>query len=477
MLEGLEINIKQLKDLFNEDDDTFRLDSEHYRKEYLRSIHQLSHLKTLRIKDVISVPVMTGHTPSMKIDRYYGGDIKFIKTDNLRANKIAGDFTHHLSEEGNKLLSRSSLRKNDVITTIIGATYEIVGRTSIIQSDILPANINQNIALIRVNDKLLNPSYLNIYLNTKIGRNLLHYHSRQTEQVNLNCREVERVIIPVFSELGEHIEQIVIKIEELKKTGKQLYAEAEEILLTEIGLKDFSPSAEPVNIKSFSSSFTGSGRIDAEYFQRKYESIEDKILTHLAGYTTIDAEFKLVKGTSRREKNAYNYIEISDVNVSDGAASFNRIDIQDLPANAKQEVKRGDLLISKVRPNRGAIAIIDFDDTDLIVSGAFTVLREKASSKFSNETLKVLLRTNLYREWMLKFNIGTQYPVIRDEDILSLPIPIVLDESHKRISSLVKQSFTLKKQSETLLETAKKAVEIAIEHDEGAALKYIKDNN
>lgn len=41
------------------------------------------------------------------------------------------------------------------------------------------------------------------------------------------------------------------------------------------------------------------------------------------------------------------------------------------------------------------------------VSGAFTVLREKADSKFSKETLKVLLRTQMYWEWLLKFNIGT----------------------------------------------------------------------
>ncbi|HEX7972210.1 MAG TPA: hypothetical protein VF501_08350 [Thiobacillus sp.] len=60
-----------------------------------------------------------------------------------------------------------------------------------------------------------------------------------------------------------------------------------------------------------------------------------------------------------------------------------------------------------MRPNRGAVAIVDFDDIDLSVSGAFTVLREKADSKFSKETLKVLLRTQMYWEWLLKFNIGT----------------------------------------------------------------------
>jgi type I restriction enzyme S subunit len=197
-------------------------------------------------------------------------------------------------------------------------------------------------------------------------------------------------------------------------------------------------------------------------------------MKHEKGFTTINAEYELVKATSPRDKAAYNYIEIGDVNVGDGAASFNRVEIADLPDNAKQEVIRGDLLISKVRPNRGAVAIIEFDDTDLIVSGAFTVLREKADSEFSNETLKVLLRTKIYRDWLLKFNIGTQYPVIRDEDILGLPIPKVEKEIQTKIAALVKESFTLKAESERLLAVAKRAVEMAIEQDEATALRYLE---
>ena len=148
-----------------------------------------------------------------------------------------------------------------------------------------------------------------------------------------------------------------------------------------------------------------------------------------------------------------------------------------MPANAKQEVRRGDLLISKVRPNRGAVAIIDFDDTDLIVSGAFTVLREKVDSVFSNETLKVLLRTPMYRDWMLKFNIGTQYPVIRDDDILNLPIPCIDEETQEKIAAMVQESFSLKAESERLLDVAKRAVEIAIEQDENAGMAYIRTNS
>lgn len=39
----------------------------------------------------------------------------------------------------------------------------------------------------------------------------------------------------------------------------------------------------------------------------------------------------------------------------------------------------------------------------------------------------------------------------------------------------IEESFRLKKQSEQLLETAKRAVEIAIEQDEEEAMRYIEE--
>lgn len=43
----------------------------------------------------------------------------------------------------------------------------------------------------------------------------------------------------------------------------------------------------------------------------------------------------------------------------------------------------------------------------------------------------------------------------------------------EKIASLISESFTLKMQSEQLLETAKRAVEIAIEESEEVAMQFI----
>ena len=45
----------------------------------------------------------------------------------------------------------------------------------------------------------------------------------------------------------------------------------------------------------------------------------------------------------------------------------------------------------------------------------------------------------------------------------------------QEIATLVEESFRLKKQSEQLLETAKRAVEIAIEENEEIAMFFLKE--
>lgn len=121
----------------------------------------------------------------------------------------------------------------------------------------------------------------------------------------------------------------------------------------------------------------------------------------------------------------------------------------------------GDILISKVRPYRGAVAIINFDAENLIASGAFTTLHEKTGYK--KEVLQVLLRTQIYRDWLLKWNVGSSYPVIKDDDVLNLPVPLLPPKTQEQIAELIQKSFALRAESKQLLEEAKKMVEKEIE--------------
>ena len=76
----------------------------------------------------------------MKIDRFYNGEIPFIKTDNVRENSIVESFTDFLSQEGSDELISSNLETNDILLTIIGANFSVVGRSAIVRKENLPEN-------------------------------------------------------------------------------------------------------------------------------------------------------------------------------------------------------------------------------------------------------------------------------------------------------------------------------------------------
>ena len=221
---------------------------------------------------------------------------------------------------------------------------------------------------------------------------------------------------------------------------------------------------------SFKNSFQLTGRLDAEYYQLKYKNYEAAVFGASNGYTFVKNEFVPVKKSCPRTLDNYNYVEIGDIDVGTGSAFANTVATEELPDNAKIMTQKGDLLVSTVRPNRGAVAILG--NGDLLVSGAFTVLREDGD--YPKEVLQVLLRTSMYRDWLLRFNVGTSYAVIKDEDVLNMPIPILGDDIKQDVVAKVNESASLRRQSKQLLEYAKQAVEMAIEQGEDIALAWLK---
>ena len=468
MLEGLEISEVLLSKL----EFSGRIDSEYYMPKFLKYeeiIKQNNGVCLGELSKFLIGPFGSSFDTSKYIE---DGEYRYVRGQDVKPFILKDGENRYLPESDFRRLIKYSLKERDILVSVVGT----LGNACIVQKKDIPAIFSCKSTVIRT--EKVNPVYTLTYLNSKYGKELLLRKERGAIQKGLNLDDLKSVILPVFSEVfQEKVETIFFLAQNKINSSKSLNIQAETLLLESIGLKDFTPSNEKVNIKSFKDSFIATGRLDAEYYQKKYEYIENVIKSNANGFTSIWQEFDLIKNLSKKEKATYNYIEIGDINVVDGTASYNLICTKELPANAKTEVIKNDILVSKVRPNRGAISIIDFDVDNLIVSGAFSVLREKKGSIFSSETLKVILRTSLYKEWSLQFNIGTQYPVIKDEDILNLPIPRIDKKIQEEITLKIRQAQSLKKESEDLLDLAKRMVEVEIEEGEEKAIKMKIINN
>lgn len=398
--------------------------------------------------------------PILRLNEF---DSNFIGIPSKYCNSITQDIFENLR-----------LLKNDVLICRTNGNPKYVGKSAIVMKDTQFAYASY-LFKIRPKKEKINSSTLTIFLNSKYGRQEIEKYSMVSNQANFSPAKFKEIKIPIFSNTFQlEIETFVKTSYQKLEDSKNLYKEAESLLLKELDLVDFTPKNENIAIKSFKDSFMQTGRLDSEYYQTKYDEIE-KIISEQRSFTYIKNEFNHIKTSFDKSKNGYNYIEIGNVNVSDGTNVFNYVETQVLPANAKINVKNGDLLVSTVRPYRGAVTIIDTSENDLIVSGAFTVLRKKENSKINTQVLQVLLRTNIYKELLLKYNVGTSYPVIKDDDVLNLVIPIIDISIQNRIEEKIKKSFLLKEESKRLLDLAKKAVEIAIEKDENEAIKIINE--
>ncbi len=433
-----------------------RYDAEYFKPEYLSIERKFqSFKKVVSLRDA-SLLITNGHTP--RHADLSVGNIKFLTAEHVEDFKIETTKTKYIKEEPhNTELKNTIIQKNDIIVTIKGR----IGNFAVIDFDTNDLfNINQDVGRIVLKDEY-NPYYISGFLNSKYGK--LFSKRVSTGQINpfLGIGRLETLKIPLLPQSFQIKMEETIKVSYKKRTqSKQLYKEAEELLLEELGLLDYKPE-HTISFETTRKKVTDVVRFDAEYFQPKYEDIIEKIESYKDGFDIISNQFSQNKTLSKKDKEFYNYIEISDVNVSNGKITSNKIRVKDIPANGKRKLFKDDLLISKVRPYRGAISFIDFEKENLLGSGAFTVLQEK--TEYKKEVLMIFLKTIFIKELLLRYNCGTSYPVIKDEDILNLKIPLIKSKIQIKIAEKIQESHKLRKESEELLEKAKKMVEDEIE--------------
>lgn len=439
-----------------------RFDADFFRADYLALRHRLEEIKAVRLEELLLNKVVTGHTPPMSEPRYYGDSVKFIKTDNLRENVIVDNFNHFLSNEGNERIKRSSLKEKDIIVTIIGASKEIVGRAALIENELLPANINQNIALIRVDKKKVAPEFLNVYLNTKSGRKYLHHLSRQTEQVNLNCREVEDLLVPVPDpKFQEKIVKLITNSNAKKGQSKSLYAQAEQLLLQELGLEDFTPEWVAGYETDFDNILEVS-RMDAGYFQPKYKIIEDKVKEYKNGWDYLPKLIEVSKEKIKIEpENEYQYVELADINASIGIVdSTSKILGADLPSRAQMKLQKNDVVVSSVEGSIDKVGLILSEDENLVGSTGFHIFRSKA---FTPEVNLILCKSPVLQHLFIREASGTILTAISSNSLGNISVPRLDKAIQEKITKLVQESHKCALESRQLLEQAKREVEEMIE--------------
>ena len=419
----------------------------------------LSRCSVKALSELVSIPIQTGHTPSMKNPYYYYGDIKFIKTDNLRKNDIREPFTDNLSNLGNESIKRTQLKEGDIITTIIGATYDIIARSCIVTKDLLPANINQNIVRIRTKD--IPSGYICCYLNSSYGRMNLEYLARQMEQVNLNCEEVGQVLIPLFDdEFHNTINKTYLNATNKRVESRRKYKDAADVLSEMFMKSNYEISEVNTAIIPFSKSYNYS-RIDSEYYLPQYENYIDIIKKACMDWDIISNLCEIVDDNFKPEdKTIYKYVELSNIGSFGDITGCTIAEGWELPSRARRKIAKGDVIVSSVEGSLDCCAIVTDEYDGALCSNGFYVVR---STNITPESLLLLFKSIPVQKLLKKGCSGTILSAISREEFDKIPLPIIDKDIQNILTDYITQSIMLREESITILNEAEKAIVNKIE--------------
>ena len=155
--------------------------------------------KQYKIGD-IAIKISSGATPLSGGDAYTDSQtgIPFIRSGDINLyDSINYENILYIKENvHNTILKSSQLQFEDILVAIVGAT---IGQVSMYKNQ-TSANINQAIALIRVDKNRIIPEYLKIYLLSRLGQEELNRNKRPVARANLNLEEIANIniLIPDF---------------------------------------------------------------------------------------------------------------------------------------------------------------------------------------------------------------------------------------------------------------------------------------
>ena len=143
------------------------------------------------------------------------------------------------------------------------------------------------------------------------------------------------------------------------------------------------------------------------------------------------------------------YVDISSVdNIAKEIVSYQTISSKDAPSRAKQLLKRGDILVSTVRPNLNAVAMIESETENLMVgSTGYCVLRckENADTRY----LFNFCQSPYFVDDMSSQATGASYPAVSNSIVRSSLIPSYSVEEQRKIADkldAVSELIKLRKQ-------------------------------
>lgn len=465
MLEGLEISELMFSEV-QKNNESLRLDSQYFFKEYFHLLEFLSDKPNDRLKNVTSW-VTQGPNPTFC--EYDKSAIPCLTGRNINKGRVTYIDADYVDIAEYASLKKYQIKPGDTLVTLKGLGS--IGKIGYV-TDKREAIFSRDVGIIR--PRGIDQAYLNAFILSKYGQKFVaRGETGGTGQRTLTTSYLKGILVPRFS-IEKRIGNFVSLSEEVLKKSLNDYKQAETLLLEALDLADLTPSTNNTNTKSFRESFGASGRLDAEYYQPKFDEIEALIRTNSLYYKRVEEiQTYNARGMTAIYDEAGTIDMITQKHILDTGLDYDNFDKTDISHFLDDEaafVAENDILIYGTGANIGRTQPY-LREQKAVACQDIIILRVTEDPVY----VAFVLNSFIGRLQTDKMKTGSAQPHLYPKDIAQFLIPFVDRETQKEIREKIISSLALKKQSTTLLDIAKRAVEIAIEQDEQAALAFIAE--
>lgn len=385
--------------------------------------------------------------------------IPYLRITNLKEDGIDWTDVLRIELKVHEKLPKSKVYPGDVLYSMAGT----IGLSILAPDDLGECNSNQAIAKIRLQQNALNPNYLVAFLNSRFGRYQSERIANGQTVLNINLGEIGKLLIPtpprpIQDKIAQVMQEAYGERQEKLERAKALLQGIDDFVFDVLKIAPESVEEETRFLRSISS--LKGGRFDVEFNMGFHKF--DPYMDQVQPVKDIAAFPKETKDPTNKPGTSFNYIDIASIDIELGEVrEVSEILGSDAPSRARQVVHAGDIIISTVRPTRGAIALIPESMDGFICSTGFSIVRP--DNQVTSEYLHTALRLHTTLEQFGRRSAGSSYPAILDKDVKATLIPVPNNKIQDKISVEVirrrSEAKQLRIEAEAIVSAAKLRVE------------------
>lgn len=467
-MDGLEISEIKYKEAIGIENATQRIDAEYFKSDYIEKMSLLRNLNPTALVRIVRIAGGKRLPLNVNFSEY---GIKYARAEDVKDKFLNVDNSPLISYQIHNILSRYVTVYNDVLLTIVGNSIGDVAINKLHET----INLTENCVRLYGEEQKVN-SYLFCFLLSVYGQVQIKRETVGTAQPKLAIERIRLFKIPEFSDefyslIFDCVEESWQKLQCANNVYQNVSKHFEEYI-------SFHQNNEQIiQVKTLSESFIETGRLDAEYYQPKYDALFDALsrlpTENLGGEDGLVFMKKSIEpGSEAYQDEGIPFVRVSDINKYSIVEPAIKLSQTIVPNIESLYPHKDTILLSK--DGSVGIAYKVQEDMQIVTSSALLHLTIKDTNQVLPDYLTLVLNSQVVQLQAERDCNGAILQHWKPSDIEKVLIPILDMDKQKEISDKVQESFRLRKEAKRLLDNAIKAVEMAIEGSEQTAIVWLE---